>query len=200
MLLILDDDHKQHLKFLSTIDEAAAREFCRIANEFLLRGINPKVYQTAAQKLDVEVDVVQNAVEGISHLLLQAVKLKLNEEQLKDSLLLIDLPEAVRECVLQFHLENEKDVRKLLSDKVVPCSSFSHLDWRLEAEIASRCLRSHVTPLIVFKLKLKNEDGTTRTKVFQTDPANLVHITETLEHALQTVKSQHVRKLAKLVK
>ncbi|XP_064473038.1 COMM domain-containing protein 2-like [Ornithodoros turicata] len=199
MLLILDDDHKNHLKFLSTIEEAAAREFCKTAKEFLLRGVNPKVYQTAAQKLQVEVDVIQNAVEGTAHLLLQAVKLKLNEQQFKESLLLVDLPETVRDYLLQFHSENEKDLRKLLSQKDIPSLSFSDLNWRFEAEVATRCLRSHVTPIILLRFALKAQDGSIKTMFFQTDPVNLVHITETLETALQSAKSQHVRKIVKHV-
>lgn len=199
MLLILDDDHRNHLKFLSTIDGAAATEFCKIAKEFLLRGINPKVYQTAAQKLNVEVDVIQNAVEGIAHLLLQAVKLRLNEDHFKDSLLLIDLPQTVREYMLQFYRDHEKDLRHLLSQRNIYSVSFHHLSWRFEAEVATRCLRSHVTPLIVLKFKLKGEDGRIKTAVFQTDPVNLVHMTQTLEDALLTVNSQHMRKVVKHV-
>ncbi|CAN7983767.1 unnamed protein product [Ixodes pacificus] len=200
MLLILDDDHKQHLQFIRDVDVAVAREFCKIANEFLLRGVNPKVYHSAAQKLQVEDDVVQNAVEGISHLLSQAAKFKLSEQQFQESLLLLSLPEPVCQDLVGYHVENEKGLRKLLSRKALPCWSFSGLEWRLEAEVARRCIKSHVRPLVTFRLKLKKEDGEGLEIVLQTDPSNLIHMTESLEEALQSVKSQHMRKIVKHVK
>lgn len=201
MLLLLDDDHKQHLQFITTVDEPVAKEFCKIANEFLIRGVNTKVYHSAAQKLQVDHEVVQGAVEGLSHLLSQAAKLKLTEQHFRESLLLLSFPESVCEELVRYHAENEKNVRKLLSEKSIPRWSFSHLQWRLEAEIATRCLKSHVTPLVTFKFHLKQGDGSeTKEVVLQTDPLNLLHITESLEEALHSAKSLHMRRIAKHVK
>lgn len=201
MLLILDDDHKQHLQFIGNVDEPVALEFCKIANEFLVRGVNPKVYHSAAQKLQVEDDVVQGAVEGLSHLISQAAKLKLSKQHFRESLLLLNFPESVCEELVKYHVENEKGLRKLLSNKSIPCWSFSRLEWRLEAEVASRCLKSHVTPLVTFKFQLKRTGGEeTKEVVLQTDPSNLLHITESLEEALHSAKSLHMRRVAKHVK
>lgn len=200
MLLLLDDDHKQHLRFISQVDEPVAREFCKIANELLLRGVNPKVYRSAAQKLKVDDDVVQSAVEGLSHLLTQAAKLKLSEQHFKESLLLLGLSDTVCSDLAEFHLENQKGIRNLLGDKAITCWSFSGLEWRLEAQVASRCLKAQVNPLITFRLKLKKDDENSKEVILQTDPLNLVRITESLEDALQSVKSQHMRKIAKHVK
>ncbi|GBN60843.1 hypothetical protein AVEN_107864-1 [Araneus ventricosus] len=74
MLLILDDIHKRHLDLLKTIDEKIVREFCRISVEHLFKGSNSKVYQSAAQRLNVETDIVQNAITGIMQLLIEASK------------------------------------------------------------------------------------------------------------------------------
>uniref|UniRef100_A0A1E1XBD1 Putative rna polymerase ii large subunit n=1 Tax=Amblyomma aureolatum TaxID=187763 RepID=A0A1E1XBD1_9ACAR len=201
MLLLLDDDHKQHLKFIENVDEPVAKEFCKIANEFLVRGVNPKVYHSAAQKLQVEDDVVQGAVEGLSHLLSQAAKLKLSEQHFRESLLLLSFPKSVCDELVRHHADNEKSLRKFLSEKSIPCWSFSRLEWRLEAEVASRCLKSHVTPLVTLKFQLKRGDGDeTKDVVLQTDPLNLLHMTESLEEALQSAKSLHMRRIAKHVK
>uniref|UniRef100_A0A023GFZ2 Putative rna polymerase ii large subunit ixodes scapularis rna polymerase ii large subunit n=1 Tax=Amblyomma triste TaxID=251400 RepID=A0A023GFZ2_AMBTT len=201
MLLLLDDDHKQHLKFIENVDEPVAKEFCKIANEFLVRGVNPKVYHSAAQKLQVEDDVVQGAVEGLSHLLSQAAKLKLSEQHFRESLLLLSFPQSVCDELVKHHADNEKSLRKFLSEKSIPCWNFSRLEWRLEAEVASRCLKSHVTPLVTLKFQLKRGDGDeTKDVVLQTDPLNLLHMTESLEEALQSAKSLHMRRIAKHVK
>uniref|UniRef100_A0A1E1XS60 Putative rna polymerase ii large subunit n=1 Tax=Amblyomma sculptum TaxID=1581419 RepID=A0A1E1XS60_AMBSC len=201
MLLLLDDDHKQHIKFIESVDEPVAKEFCKIANEFLVRGVNPKVYHSAAQKLQVDDDVVQGAVEGLSHLLSQAAKLKLSEQHFRESLLLLSFPQSVCEELVRHHVDNEKSLRKFLSEKSIPCWNFSSLEWRLEAEVASRCLKSHVTPLVTLKFQLKRGDGDeTKDVVLQTDPLNLLHMTESLEEALQSAKSLHLRRIAKHVK
>lgn len=201
MLLLLEDDHKQHLKFIENVDEPVAKEFCKIANEFLVRGVNPKVYHSAAQKLQVDDDIVQGAVEGLSHLLSQAAKLKLSEQHFRESLLLLSFPQPVCEELVRHHAHNEKSLRKFLFERSIPCWNFSHLEWRLEAEVASRCLKSHVAPLVTLKFQLRRGDGDeTKDVVLQTDPLNLLHMAESLEEALQSAKSLHMRRIAKHVK
>ena len=79
MLLLLSDEHKEHLSFLTQVDaegktswlstlvhvvhtllhnkrtnnscSAVVKEFCRISLEFIRKGTNPRVYQTAARTL-----------------------------------------------------------------------------------------------------------------------------------------------------
>ncbi|MEQ2261499.1 hypothetical protein XENORESO_011207, partial [Xenotaenia resolanae] len=48
MLLVLSEDHKEHLSFLTKVDGSVVEEFGRIALEFLKKGTNPKVYEGAA--------------------------------------------------------------------------------------------------------------------------------------------------------
>uniref|UniRef100_A0A9J8AIE5 Uncharacterized protein n=1 Tax=Cyprinus carpio carpio TaxID=630221 RepID=A0A9J8AIE5_CYPCA len=48
MLLVLSEEHKEHLGFLSEVDPAVVGEFGRIAVEFLKKGSNPKIYEGAA--------------------------------------------------------------------------------------------------------------------------------------------------------
>ncbi|MED6236885.1 COMM domain-containing protein 2 [Ataeniobius toweri] len=50
MLLVLSEDHKEHLSFLTKVDGSVVEEFGRIALEFLKKGTNPKVYEGAASR------------------------------------------------------------------------------------------------------------------------------------------------------
>lgn len=65
--------------------------------------------------------------------------------------------------------------------------------------MASRSLLHQVTPLITMDLQLKQdeEDGQGKHEhiLLQTDPTNLVHITEELEKALNESRSRHSRKI-----
>ncbi|KAL3194146.1 hypothetical protein MRX96_016287 [Rhipicephalus microplus] len=174
MLLLLDDDHKQHIQFITTVDEPVAKEFCKIANEFLVRGVNTKVYHSAAQKLQVDHEVVQGCRRGPFPPSQPGRKAKAHRTTLS----------GIAAAAQLFRVRVRGTGQ-----------------WRLEAEIATRCLKSHVTPLVTFKFHLKQGDGgETREVVLQTDPLNLLHITESLEEALQSAKSLHMRRIAKHVK
>jgi len=50
MLLVLSEEHKEHLGFLTRVDVEVVKEFCRISLEFIRKGSNPRVYQTAARE------------------------------------------------------------------------------------------------------------------------------------------------------
>ena len=71
--------------FLSVV-----KEFCRISLDFIRKGVNRKVYQSAArecillhhgcygycaEKLDVDVATIQHGVEGLMYLLTECSKL-----------------------------------------------------------------------------------------------------------------------------
>ena len=75
MLLVLSDEHKEHLSFLTKVDSEGkfasvqnslsiritmplplslsvlvVKEFCKISLEFIKKGVNPRVYQSAARE------------------------------------------------------------------------------------------------------------------------------------------------------
>lgn len=52
------------------------KDFCKLAVDFLQNGPNTKRYNIAAQKLEVEPEVVTNCVYGLVNLLLIACKNK----------------------------------------------------------------------------------------------------------------------------
>ena len=74
MLLVLSEEHKLHLGFLAQVDVegalislsqhcmclsaycksvfAVVKEFCKISLEFIKKGTNPKLYQSAGRECD----------------------------------------------------------------------------------------------------------------------------------------------------
>lgn len=94
MLLSLHADHKEHLKLLTNqppqgkiINKLNHRlqkillipvvvDFCKLAIDFLQNGPNLKLYASAANKLEVEPESVQNCVYGLLNLLLLSCKHK----------------------------------------------------------------------------------------------------------------------------
>ncbi|XP_043079694.1 COMM domain-containing protein 2 [Puntigrus tetrazona] len=199
MLLVLSEEHKEHLGFLSEVDPTVVGEFGRIAVEFLKKGSNPKIYEGAARKLNVSSESVQHGVEGLMYLLTESSKLMISEVDFQDSVLVLGFSEELNKLLLQLYLENRKEVRQILSKVAPSLPHYHNLEWRLDVQLASRALRQQVKPTVTLKLHL--EDGAKRSaRVLQTDPATLQHLIQQLERALAEVKSNHCRRILRNIK
>ncbi|XP_063224040.1 atherin-like isoform X1 [Bacillus rossius redtenbacheri] len=74
MILILKNDHKQNLSLLMLQPIPVLQDFCKLALEYIQKGPNPKLYNVAAQKLDVQVESIRGAVEGLVFLLVESCR------------------------------------------------------------------------------------------------------------------------------
>ncbi|XP_041482984.1 COMM domain-containing protein 2-like [Lytechinus variegatus] len=194
MLLFLDDEHKEHLSFLANVDSSVLQEFCRIAIEFMRKGITQKVYQGAAQKLNVDAETVKHGVEGLMYLLTESARLMVSELDFQDSIAILGFSEDLRKDLLGLYIENRAEIRGILGEMAMDLPHYHNLEWRLDVELASRSLRHQTIPTIM--MKLHTEDcGKKHMQVLQTDPVNLVHLTQALEGALAEVKTQHCRRI-----
>uniref|UniRef100_V5HH40 Uncharacterized protein n=1 Tax=Ixodes ricinus TaxID=34613 RepID=V5HH40_IXORI len=193
MLLILDDDHKQHPQFIRDVDVAVAREFCKIANEFLLRGVNPKVYHSAAQKLQSRRR--RRAERRGRHLAPPQPgrpKFKLSEQQFSGIASAAQPPRArvprlgrlsrrEREGTSETSEQEGPSVLELLGSRVG--------DWKPRWLGAALQVPHRPGPWSTFRLKLQKEGrGEPRKSSSRPILRNLIHMTELLEEALQSVK------------
>ncbi|XP_051549461.1 COMM domain-containing protein 2-like isoform X1 [Myxocyprinus asiaticus] len=199
MLLVLSEEHKEHLGFLSEVDPAVVGEFGRIAVEFLKKGSTPKIYEGAARKLNVSSDSVQHSVEGLMYLLTESSKLMISKVDFKDSVLVLGFSEELNELLLQLYLENRKEIRQILSKLAPSLPHYHNLEWRLDVQLASRTLRHQVKPTVTMKLHLEDK-GQRSARVLQTDPATLQHLIQELERALAELKSNHCRRILRNIK
>ncbi|GAB1609150.1 COMM domain-containing protein 2-like [Argonauta hians] len=196
MFNLLKDEHKDHLKLLTTIDVEGVKEFCRISLQFIKNGPNPKVYQGAAQKLNVESKVVQQAVEGLMHLLTETSRFMIPDTEYKDSLTNLGFQDDKVDILLSMYLENRGMIRDILSEMSMELPHYDNLEWRLDVQVASRSMRHQVVPNVVLKFHLE-EDQNPTTHHLQTDPGNLVHLTKELERALDEMKSSYCRRIVR---
>ncbi|XP_067014614.2 COMM domain-containing protein 2 [Anabrus simplex] len=204
MLLILKDDHKQHLSILISQTEQVLQDFCKLALDYLKKGPNIKLYQTAAQKLNVQQEVIRNAVEGLVFLLVESCKHKLSDMDFRDSMLTLGFAEGHQGILSAFYEAKRDEIRQMLSQFTLELPHYKNLEWRFEVQVASRALHHQVTPLITMKLSLETKGpdliSTTQNLCLQTDPTNLVHMTQVLEEALAEAKSQHTRRIQRSIK
>lgn len=199
MLLMLEDQHKEHLSFLTNVNLEVVREFCKISMEFIRKGEKPKVYQGAAQKLQVDAETVKNGVEGLMYLLTESSKLMLNEIDFQDSIMTLGFSTEMQQTLLQLYLQNRREIRTVLSEMTMDLPHYHNLEWRFDVQLASRSLRRQTTPNILFKLHTE-DSGIQETHVLQTDPVNLVHLTKVLDEALQEIKSPYCRRIVRNIK
>ncbi|XP_077573360.1 COMM domain-containing protein 2 isoform X1 [Stigmatopora nigra] len=221
MLLVLSEEHKEHLEFLNKVDATVVGEFGRIALEFLRRGIKPKVYDGAARKLSLPAETVQRGVEGLMYLMTQSSKHMLSESDFVDSVLSLDLGEELNQSLLQLTLTapgrvsradvptaRQRDPSRLdaaatpLARLLQPPLEIgrpvplSHLN-----QLASRSLRQQTAPSLSVVLQLTQGPGSPgAARILQADPATLLHLLSILEGALAALKSTHARRVLRNVK
>ncbi|XP_012714080.1 COMM domain-containing protein 2 isoform X2 [Fundulus heteroclitus] len=177
MLLVLSEDHKAHLSFLTKADGSVIEEFGRIALEFLRKGANPKIYEGAARKLCVPVGMVQHGVEGLMFLMTESSKHML-------------------------YMRHKHQVRSILSQLLCNQPAYHNLEWRLDVQLASRSVRQQIIPMVTIRLLLTSYDANSTHSCMdlQTDPSTLLHVISTLEAALAAMKTSHARRILRNIK
>jgi hypothetical protein len=120
----------------------------------------------------------------------------LKEEELKDSLAIAGLENELIEEILgaskaSFHL-----IQDYLKNLKIEVLAFRSLEWRVDIKLATRSLSKCIEPEIVLKLNLcKGPNKDLESHLLQTDVTNLVHLTNTLENALNEIKTNYCRKV-----
>ncbi|XP_014472269.1 PREDICTED: COMM domain-containing protein 2 [Dinoponera quadriceps] len=202
MLLTLKPDHKKHVLFLTKQSPPVLQDFCKLALDYLQKGPNVKVYNAAAQKLNVELDMIKNSVEGLVNLLLETCKHKLNAEDFRDSVIALGFTEEKEAILSKLYNVKKDEVTDALKEIGFKQAKYHDMEWRFEVQTASRCLLKQVIPLVALNLSVKNPDDSPEIEhiLLQTDPTNLLHMTQQLEEALQESRSQHIRRISKAIK
>ncbi|KAK2579979.1 hypothetical protein KPH14_012239 [Odynerus spinipes] len=199
MLLTLRPDHKKHVLFLTKQTPQVLQDFCKLGLDYLQKGHNMKLYHAAAQKLEVETDVIKNSVEGLINLLLESCKYKLSNEDFRDSIIALGFSQDNEVILSKLYNAKKKEISSILSAIGFKIPEYHDIEWRFEVQTASRSLLKQVIPLITLDFSLKN-NGIIDHVLLQTDPLNLLHMAQELEEALQEGYSQHTRQISRAAK
>ncbi|NWR78106.1 COMD2 protein, partial [Centropus unirufus] len=150
-------------------------------------------------KLNMEIDDVQRAVEGLTYLLTESSKLMISELDFQDSIHVLGFSDDLNDLLLQLYLDNRKEIRSILNELAPKFPSYHSLEWRLDVQLASRSLRQQIKPAVTIKLHL-NQNEVQTAHVLQTDPSTLLHLIQQLEQALGEMKTNHCRRIARNMK
>jgi len=195
-ILILSEKLKADLQFFDQQKVEVVKEFVRISLEFIRKGANPKLYNSAAKSLHIDARQVEAVVEAAGELFAESAKLFLSESDFRDSLSVLALPTELADLLLALYIENRAEIRTIQKELSFDVPHYTNLDWRLDIQVASRSLRSQLNPVFILKLDTL-ESGETKSRVLQSDFINLKHVADELDQALAEMRTAHVRRLAR---
>ncbi|GBO15062.1 COMM domain-containing protein 2, partial [Araneus ventricosus] len=121
------------------------------------------------------------------------------EMELRDSIIVLGFNNETQEELVKCYLENNHEIRALLSSLEMGVPHYKNLEWRLDVQIASRSLRRPMEPSMLLKLQLE-EGKESKNVILEADPSNIIHMTKVLDQALQEAKSQHFRRVMRSIK
>lgn len=191
----LNDNNKLHLSYLIEQDDVVLTDFCKLAWDYIVKGVNPKLYSTASDKLGITSQDLQHVIEALVHLMVEACKNKLTSTKFKECLLALKFTEKQIFVLSEFYKAKQIDINNTLLAGSVCIPMFKSLEWRLQATIGSRALPQQLEPSTLLKLSLENsEPGSI---LLTAGPCELVSVTETLEAALREATAQHARRVSR---
>merc|ERR1711991_353909 len=157
-----------------------------ISVQFLKQGVNRKVFQGAAQKLGVEVDVVEASVEALCFLFSEAAKLKLTEAEFLECVAPMGWSDGLQQTMLELYLGEVDNIRLVQRELSMSLPRLHNVSWRLDVQVASRSVQSIINPIYYVELELK--DAAQRSVILQLDYASMKRLTSQLEAALAESK------------
>ena len=117
------------------------------------------------------------------YLLTECSKLMVNEIDFQDSIMVLGFPEELNKELLSLYQENCQEIRSILSEMAMDLPHYHNLEWRLDVQVASRALQRQAQPSVLLRLHAKDGEELD-SHLMQTDPSNLVHLTQSLELSL----------------
>ncbi|KAK3873278.1 hypothetical protein Pcinc_021704 [Petrolisthes cinctipes] len=212
MPLTISEDLKAQLSLLTTQNASVLQEFCRLANQYYRQEINPKIYNSASNKLGVQPSQVEDAVRALVFLLIHCTKAKASKLEVEELATSLNFTKDAVKVLADAYTNNEGDIKEYMKSMGVQVPHYNNLEWRFDILAGSRALHHIAEPLITLQLFLDHSSGIQQQNkedgsggkcekiLLQTDPNNLVHMTNVLEEALQEARTHHSRRVQQYLK
>lgn len=194
MLLVLSEEQREHLSLLKQFKPEIAREICKTAFEFIKNGISVKKYQTAAQKLDTESEIIKKSVESLMSVVTECSKFSLSAEDFQRSIDVLNFSNELVEDLSTMYGEGWEQLRRIMKNMSLVVPHYKDLEWRFDVKVSSRMKKYQTTPEILLRFHFFHGE-TEISNTFQTDIVSLVNLTKELEIALIDAKTSHSRKV-----
>jgi len=228
MIVSFSKDVFEDTRILPTLNTDFLREFIRIAIENIKSGTTAKSkYAKAADSLSVEVSVIERSIEALSEVYIECSRRNITESDFSTSIQELLFNPEQNKALSQVYSSNVKEIRSFLSDLSMRLPHYHNLDWRLDIQVSSRCLRNQVKPVFVLELEthssagpaagntnttaststpssipssLSSDSSSSSVSQLQSDYANLQHMLEEVERAVNQFHTKHSRRMIRYIK
>lgn len=207
---------QQQLGLLTQQEPAVVGEFCKLSLQLLRQGgVKPRVFASAANKLDVQPQQVEDAVRGLIFLFIEGIQMSISSENFQQMISKYGFSSDASAIISKVFEDNREEFNQYLTKMGVQVPRYNDLEWRFDILVGSRSLHHIAEPLMTLQLSLDNassigneniNDKSRKTTngpeklLLQTDPNNLVHMTKVLEEALQESHNHHFRRITRHMK
>jgi len=200
MIMEMGKELKVDLEVLKTLDGEAFEQVAAIAAAQLHSGApGSKAIKTAAATLNLGAEELAAALEALSFVITESARQQLPEQELRTALQeQLPLSEAAIESLVRVSLAEIPHARRVAEDFGHPLPAFRSLEWRLDVQMGSRCLRGQATPKMTIKLDT-DKAGQSNTHFLQADLADMEHMCREIKSALQEGRSNHSRKVSRMI-
>jgi hypothetical protein len=138
--LWLTDSHKQDLDFMKQFPAQVVDEFARLAIEFLRQGPNEKFFRQAAKKLKVSPETVEDGLNSLGFLMLEAARVGLVDKAMViEALTINDLGfnADAKAAIASHYVQNNGDLHKINATQQLTTPHYKDLEWRLDVQVPS---------------------------------------------------------------
>lgn len=192
--------------FLLSASPAVLADFAKIAMNIIISGeITGKGYKSAANKLQVSVEAVEDAVLMLCDIFSRAGRSNLSAQATLTLLEDVGFEEdAGREALAEFFQQNLAKIRDSIIASSLKLPTYEKLEWRLDVQVASRSLRNQATPSYLLHLltrssnvdSLGDKGKDMESFLLEADYATLKAACASLEQAVAAGSSMHSHRIA----
>eukprot|EP00939_MAST-03C_sp_MAST-3C-sp1_P001606 g1606.t1 len=194
---IFGEKVSKDVTFALRIPETQFKTICKVALQFCEKGRSENVLAKCIKKFQIDANVIQRSVNGLSQLFLIATKQNMSESALLSSLETGSERSSQAKLCSAFYAEHLETFRTCLERMVIHLPEFKELDWRLDMEISKRTLHSRMEPHFMMQLDTINPGrgkGTSR-RYLEVDYAHLKMLHASLKAAVAERDSVHVQRM-----
>ena len=123
---------------------------------------------------------------------------------MKDALSLFGIKSDIALQIETSFSSNSKQIQAFLNKMKLTTVEYENVEWRLDIKLGSKSLRKIVEPEILLKFDFRkgrsglsdgNDGDNIETKLLQTDIVNLNNLTNSLENALNEIRTNYCRRV-----
>lgn len=227
-IVSVSETTRKQLLLLQKLDIGVAKEMLRVSLNFIRKGRQEKIIDKAAAKLSIPAKAVEELIDALAIFLTELSKQNLSDADVTDTITVLKIaPEGspLNQLLKEFCLAAKHEVREILKRVSFDLPHYQDVEWRLDVELGSRCIRNTVAPFYLVKVRTtipaveedlcreensfaasssmvtQGENGYLVKESFvEIDPLSLKHITAELERAVAESKTASSRRVMRNIK